>query len=105
MDTCFAVQAPSKEAAVFLMTSCMSKEVLSKSSSFVSNSFRVSRSCVRSVSRSVSNKMIFRYFSCRFRRNCSVCHCLYISFDGGERRTKIVGDICHELFLVILHIL
>ena len=64
MEILLFVQMPSKVAAVFLMTSCMSKTSLSRRMSFVSNSFSVSRSWVRSVSRSVSKRMMFRYFCC-----------------------------------------
>ena len=62
MEICFWVQADSKDAAVLFRTSCMSKSDLLRRSSFVSNSFNVSRSRVRSVRRSVSNKIIFKYF-------------------------------------------
>ena len=43
-------------------------------------------------------------FLLHFRRDGPVCHGLHIALDGGERGAEIVGYICHELFLVVLHV-
>ena len=64
MEIRFFVQVPSNEAAVSLMTALMSNEVRSSIFPLSSMSFSVSRLCVSLCSRSVSNRTIFRYFSC-----------------------------------------
>ena len=43
-------------------------------------------------------------FLIHFRGDRAVCHCLYISFDGSEGRAEVVGYICHDLFLIVIHI-
>ena len=43
-------------------------------------------------------------FLLHFRRDRAVRHGLHISLDGCEGRAEIVGYVCHEFLLVILHI-
>src|SRR5699024_1251057 len=43
-------------------------------------------------------------FLLHFRRDGAVRHSLHIAFDGSEGRAEVVGYICHEFFLVVLHI-
>ena len=101
------VQVPSKEAASVLdhLRECRNWFLVKQKVLCESNSFRVSRSWVRSVRRSVSNENDIQVFLLHFRRDGPVRHGLHISFDGGEGGAEIVGDVGHEFLLVILHIL
>ncbi len=98
------VQVPSKEAAVFLMTSCMSK-----SSLFRQNVLGVKLVQGQKILGQVRQPLCLKeddiqVFLLHFRRDGPVRHGLHIALDGGEGRAEIVGDVGHEFFLVVLHV-